>query len=165
MIGFCARKEKMEYVSRPGLMEKLTSSEMQQKIKAMSGTDAYNEFLTLVNDEEEANVLSFAQLGEWLAEQVKTSTNYEFIEGCMEILRRLLDLKAFVILHGNDKNDMVQCGKWNEKEHGATSTIFECSRCGRTVEVRNDYFGEPSQHIEKHYPYCHCGAYMGADNE
>lgn len=55
----------MEYISRPGLMEKLTSSEMQQKIKAMSGTDAYNEFLTLVNSEEKADVAPVRH-GHWI---------------------------------------------------------------------------------------------------
>lgn len=42
----------MEYISRAALMGKLTSSEMQQKIKAMSGDEAYGEFLRLVNEEE-----------------------------------------------------------------------------------------------------------------
>lgn len=38
------------YISKPVLMGKLTSGDMQKKIKAMNGEEAYNEFLTMLNE-------------------------------------------------------------------------------------------------------------------
>ena len=46
-----------------------------------------------------------------------------------------------------------------------TST-FMCSECGREFEVANAYFGTPTNHPNKNYPYCNCGARMdGEGNE
>lgn len=38
-----------EHISRADLMQKLTAAEEQKKIKSMTGDEAYNEFLTMVN--------------------------------------------------------------------------------------------------------------------
>lgn len=45
-----------DYISRAALMGKLTASEEQVKLRAMSGSDAYNEFLLLVNGSPAADV-------------------------------------------------------------------------------------------------------------
>lgn len=55
----------MDYISKPALMGKLTSSNMQQKIKAMSGTEAYIEVLKLLNGEPKADVAPVRR-GFWL---------------------------------------------------------------------------------------------------
>lgn len=55
----------VDYISRPALMGKLTSSETQQNIKAMLGADAYNEFLTMVNGTMKADVAPVRH-GRWL---------------------------------------------------------------------------------------------------
>lgn len=53
-----------EYISRAALMGKLTGSEAQQKFKAMTGAEAYNEFLAIVNGAEDTNVEPFRCTGE-----------------------------------------------------------------------------------------------------
>ncbi len=53
-----------------------------------------------------------------------------------------------------------ECGHWVANKIFGGSTIFKCSECSREVEVTNDYFGKPSNHVAKYYPYCHCGAKM-----
>lgn len=45
-----------EYISRPNLMEALTNSDAQRRIRAMSGAEAYDEFLTLLNAAPAADV-------------------------------------------------------------------------------------------------------------
>lgn len=45
-----------------------------------------------------------------------------------------------------------------------TST-FMCSECGREFEVANAYFGTPTSHPDKNYPYCNCGARMDGDGK
>ena len=48
-------------------------------------------------------------------------------------------------------------GKWIEIDDYPNEE-YECSVCGRIVEVTSANI-KP----EEEYPYCHCGAYMGAD--
>ena len=43
-----------------------------------------------------------------------------------------------------------------------TST-FMCSECGREFEVANAYFRTPTNHPDKNYPYCNCGARMDGE--
>ena len=62
----------------------------------------------------------------------------------------------------------VRHGKWIPSKVEAIKTTFICSECNREVDMTNDYFGKPSIHVGKHYPYCHCGARMdreGVRNE
>ena len=54
----------------------------------------------------------------------------------------------------------VKHGRWIVKKVNGTDAVFACSECSREVEARNDYFGKPTEHIAKIYPYCHCGAKM-----
>ena len=54
----------------------------------------------------------------------------------------------------------VKHGKWIAKKIDGTSTLFICSNCQREVEVTNDYFGKPTEHMAAIYPYCHCGSKM-----
>lgn len=51
-------------------------------------------------------------------------------------------------------------GRWDVIQVNGTCTTFACSVCSREEEARNDYFGKPTEHIAKIYPYCHCGAKM-----
>ena len=53
-----------EYIERAALMEKLTSADMQQKLRQMSGEDAYRVLLWLVNDAPAADVAPVVH-GEW----------------------------------------------------------------------------------------------------
>ena len=45
-----------EYIARPSLMAKLTSSETQHAMREMDGSQAYNLFLSLLNAETAADV-------------------------------------------------------------------------------------------------------------
>ena len=58
------------------------------------------------------------------------------------------------------KRDAVKHGRWIAGKIFGGSTIFNCSECHREVKVTNDYYGKPSRHVAKYYPYCHCGAKM-----
>lgn len=55
-------------------------------------------------------------------------------------------------------------GQWLVKKNNFDATIFKCSKCFRTIEVMNDYFGIPTKHASHYYPYCHCGAKMDGEN-
>lgn len=57
----------------------------------------------------------------------------------------------------------VRHGAWTPKEVGAITTEFECSECGRTVTLTNDYFGKATNYASSSYPYCHCGAKMESE--
>ena len=57
----------------------------------------------------------------------------------------------------------VRPGRWLPKKVGAVTTEFECSECGRTVTLANDYFGKAPKYESSYYPYCHCGAKMDAE--
>lgn len=46
-----------EYIERPALVGKLTSSEVQHAMREMDGSQAYSFFLTLVNNEPAADVV------------------------------------------------------------------------------------------------------------
>ena len=72
-----------------------------------------------------------------------------------EVIRRLPTVDAVEVVHG----------RWIARKICVDSTIFKCSECARDVEVTNDYFGKPSNHVAKYYPYCHCGAKMNGGNE
>lgn len=54
----------------------------------------------------------------------------------------------------------VRHGAWTPKKVDAITTEFECSECGRTVTLTNDYFGKAPDYASSYYPYCHCGAKM-----
>lgn len=54
----------------------------------------------------------------------------------------------------------VRHGRWVPKKVDAVTTKFECSECGRTVALANDYFGKATKYASSYYPYCHCGAKM-----
>ena len=51
-------------------------------------------------------------------------------------------------------------GRWTVIENHGDFTVFSCSECSRKVKIANDYFGKPNAHVNKYYPYCHCGAKM-----
>lgn len=54
----------VEYIERAVLMERLTSAGMQQKMKQTSVSEAYNEFLNLVNNAPAADVAPVRR-GRW----------------------------------------------------------------------------------------------------
>lgn len=54
----------------------------------------------------------------------------------------------------------VRHGRWGVTQVNGVDAIFACSECSREVKAANDYFGKPTEHIAKIYPYCHCGAKM-----
>lgn len=56
-----------EYIERAVLMERLTSAGMQQKMKQTSVSEAYNEFLNLVNNVPAADVAPVRR-GHWIEE-------------------------------------------------------------------------------------------------
>lgn len=84
------------------------------------------------------------------------------------------DLYGMGIMVGNDhavkkvaeeptiEAEPVRHGRWLPIKITGTFTIFACSECSEEVEAGNPYFGEPTKHISKCYPYCHCGAKMDA---
>ena len=51
-------------------------------------------------------------------------------------------------------------GRWGVTQVNGVDAIFACSECSREVKATNAYFGKPTEHIAKIYPYCHCGAKM-----
>lgn len=53
-----------EYIERPVLVGKLTSSEVQHAMREMDGNQAYSFFLTLVNNEPAADVVEVKR-GRW----------------------------------------------------------------------------------------------------
>lgn len=53
-----------EYIGRTALMGKLTAADMQQKLRQMSGEDAYRVLLWLVNDAPAADVVPVVH-GKW----------------------------------------------------------------------------------------------------
>lgn len=57
-----------EYIERATLMGKLTAADMQQKLRQMSGEDAYRVLLWLVNDAPAADVAPVVH-GEWVASE------------------------------------------------------------------------------------------------
>lgn len=54
-----------EYVERAALMGKLTAADMQQKLRQMSGEEAYSVLLWLVNDAPAADVAPVVH-GKWI---------------------------------------------------------------------------------------------------
>ena len=54
-----------EYIGRTALMGKLTAADMQQKLRQMSGEDAYRVLLWLVNDAPAADVAPVVH-GKWI---------------------------------------------------------------------------------------------------
>lgn len=50
-----------EYIERPALVGKLTSSKVQHAMREMDGSQAYSFFLTLVNKEPAADVVEVVQ--------------------------------------------------------------------------------------------------------
>lgn len=54
-----------EYIGRTALMGKLTAADMQQKLRQMSGEDAYRVLLWLVNDAPAADVVPVVH-GRWI---------------------------------------------------------------------------------------------------
>lgn len=89
-----------EYISRAEIIGKLTGSDTQQKIKAMSGADAYNEFLTLLNAEPKADIVPVAMLEKWLYENAFNNCGNHYGDYCEEIIRRLPGLRVFVAESG-----------------------------------------------------------------
>lgn len=63
-----------EYIGRTALMGKLTAADMQQKLRQMSGEDAYRVLLWLVNDAPAADVVPVVH-GKWIRPHWKNS-NY-----------------------------------------------------------------------------------------
>lgn len=59
----------------------------------------------------------------------------------------------------------VRHGRWIPNEVGAVETKFECSECGRTVILCNDYFAKATKYASHRFPYCHCGCKMDAEVE
>lgn len=53
-----------EYIERPSLIGKLTSSETQSAMREMDGSQAYGFFLSMVNSETAADVVEVKH-GEW----------------------------------------------------------------------------------------------------
>ncbi len=52
----------------------------------------------------------------------------------------------------------VRHGRWVAVRRTNASTVYQCSVCERKVSVMN--IGAA---VWDHYPYCHCGAKMDAD--
>lgn len=80
------------------------------------------------------------------------------------------DGKQYVLLPFEHLSDIptieaepIRHGKWIAKKTSGVSTLFICSNCQREVEVTNDYFGKPTEHIAAIYPYCHCGSKMNTE--
>ena len=59
----------------------------------------------------------------------------------------------------------VRHGRWIPNKVGAVETKFECSECGRTVILCNDYFAKATKHASHSFPYCHCGCKMDAEED
>lgn len=54
-------------------------------------------------------------------------------------------------------------GRWVLRSVSDVTSTFMCSECGREFEVANAYFGTPTNHPDKNYPYCNCGARMDGE--
>lgn len=59
--------------------------------------------------------------------------------------------------------EIIRHGRWIPNKVGAVETKFECSECGRTVILGNDYFAKATEYASHSFPYCHCGAKMDGD--
>lgn len=59
-----------------------------------------------------------------------------------------------------DPESLCPHGRWEVVQVHGICTTFACSECSREVKATNDYFGKPTKHVAKKYPYCHCGAKM-----
>ena len=80
-----------------------------------------------------------------------------FTEGWNDCLLRVKSM-----VHSAPAADVapVRHGRWGVTQVNGVDAIFACSECSREVKATNDYFGKPTEHIAKIYPYCHCGAKM-----
>lgn len=65
-----------EYIGRTALMGKLTAADMQQKLRQMSGEDAYRVLLWLVNDAPAADVVPVVH-GDWLLRHIGVGHYWE----------------------------------------------------------------------------------------
>lgn len=56
-------------------------------------------------------------------------------------------------------------GKWIEVEVRNVYATLKCSVCGRVIEPFFDFCKYSYEDIKRSYPYCHCGAYMGGEED
>jgi hypothetical protein len=90
-----------------------------------------------------------------------TSDNLDYNRGLNDALRYVVPM----IIAGQPTEDVVPVvhGRLVLRAVSDVTSTFMCSECGREFEVANAYFGTPTNHPDKNYPYCNCGARMDGE--
>ena len=93
---------------------------------------------------------------DWVNRATAGEGNYK--EDLQLLVKRVIEMPA-------EDAEIIRHGRWIPNKVGAVETKFECSECGRTVILCNDYFAKATEYASHRFPYCHCGCKMDAEVE